>query len=216
MKGYIYLILLTIMLFIIYKGFKDNLKKSPHKIKVICIFAFLIMFIRYLTLFGFFFVQNIRYLYLFKYGYFLNLLAIPLTGLVVIYIFMRDYKIKFSLIFPITIALSILYGFIVNTYNLIVKVDIMYGYYMRLENSVYIYIGYMLINIILIVLAINIYKPNLDKKGIVFVIVSSMITVLETLFFVIGKGVFIELVIGDILWMLTLNYGISKLKKPGK
>ncbi|WP_242846055.1 hypothetical protein [Clostridium novyi] len=71
-------------------------------------------------------------------------------------------------------------------------------------------------NIILIVLAINIYKPNLDKKGIVFVIVSSMITVLETLFFVIGKGVFIELIIGDILWMLTLNYGISKLKKPGK
>ncbi|GAB6149547.1 membrane protein [Clostridium novyi A str. 4540] len=216
MKGYIYLILLTIMLFIIYKGFKDNLKKSPHKIKVICIFAFLIMFIRYLTLFGFFFVQNIRYLYLFKYGYFLNLLSIPITGLVVIYIFMRDYKIKFSLIFPITIVLSILYGFIVNTYNLIVKVDIMYGYYMRLENSVYIYIGYMLMNIILIVLAINIYKPNLDKKGIVFVIVSSMITVLETLFFVIGKGVFIELIIGDILWMLTLNYGISKLKKPGK
>ncbi|WP_223316899.1 MULTISPECIES: hypothetical protein [Clostridium] len=129
---------------------------------------------------------------------------------------MRDYKIKFSLIFPITIVLSILYGFIVNTYNLIVKVDIMYGYYMRLENSVYIYIGYMLMNIILIVLAINIYKPNLDKKGIVFVIVSSMITVLETLFFVIGKGVFIELIIGDILWMLTLNYGISKLKKPGK
>ncbi|EDS78418.1 putative membrane protein [Clostridium botulinum C str. Eklund] len=216
MKGYIYLILLIFMLFIIYKGFKENLKKSPHKIKLICIFVFGIMFIRYLTLFGFFFVPNIRYLYLFKWNYFLNLLAIPIIGLIVIYIFKRDYKIKFSLIFPISIALSILYGFIVNTYNLIVKVDIIYGYYMRLENSAYIYIGYMLVNIILIIITINIYKSNLDKRGIIFVIVSSMITVLETLFFIIGKGIFIELIIGDVLWIFTLDYGVSKLKKPGK
>lgn len=204
------------MLFIIYNGFKNNLKKSPHKIKLICIFVFSIMFIRYLILLGFFFVQNIRYLYLFKYEYFLNLLAIPIIGLIVIYIFMRDYKVKFSLIFPITIMLTILYGFLVNMCDLIVKVDIIYGYYMRLENSVYIYIGYMIINVILITLIINIYKPNLDKRGIIFIVVSSMVTILETLLFIIGKEIFIELIIGDILWMLTLNYGISKLKKSGK
>ncbi|KEI05389.1 membrane protein [Clostridium botulinum] len=216
MKGYIYLILLIFMLFIIYKGFKDNIKKSPHKIKIISSFVFIIMGIRYLTLIIFFFMGNIRYLYLLKGSYFLNFISIPLIGLITIYIVMRDYKVKFSYIFPLTIVLSIIYGFIIYKYPAIIKADILYGYYMHFEKIPYLYIIYMVINVLFIVITMNIYKSNLDKKNIIFIISSSVISILEAMMFLIGYGIFIELVIGDIVWILTLDYGISKLRRTGK
>ncbi|KGM98864.1 hypothetical protein ADU90_10725 [Clostridium botulinum] len=216
MKGYIYLILLIFMLFIIYKGFKDNIKKSPHKIKIISSFVFIIMGIRYLTLSIFFFMGNIRYLYLLKGSYFLNFIGIPLIGLITIYIVMRDYKVKFSYIFPLTIILSIIYGFIIYKYPAIIKADILYGYYMHFEKIPYLYVMYMVINVLFIVITMNIYKSNLDKKNIVFIISSSVISILETMMFLIGYGIFTELIISDIVWILTLDYGISKLRRTGK
>ncbi|EGO88195.1 hypothetical protein G8S49_04675 [Clostridium botulinum C] len=216
MKGYIYLILLIFMLFIIYKGFKDNIKKSPHKIKIISAFVFIIMGIRYLTLIIFFFMGNIRYLYLLKGNYFFNFIGIPLIGLITIYIVMRDYKVKFSYIFPLTIILSITYGFIIYNYPAIIKADILYGYYMHFEKIPYLYVICMVINVLFIVITMNIYKNNLDKKNIIFIISSSLISILETMMFLIGYGIFIELIIGDIAWILTLDYGISKLRRTGK
>lgn len=204
------------MLFIIYKGFKDNIKKSPHKIKIISSFVFIIMGIRYLTLSIFFFMGNIRYLYLLKGSYFLNFIGIPLIGLITIYIVMRDYKVKFSYIFPLTIILSIIYGFIIYKYPAIIKADILYGYYMHFEKIPYLYVMYMVINVLFIVITMNIYKSNLDKKNIVFIISSSVISILETMMFLIGYGIFTELIIGDIVWILTLDYGISKLRRTGK
>ncbi|WP_244468904.1 hypothetical protein [Clostridium botulinum] len=151
-----------------------------------------------------------------KGSYFLNFISIPLIGLITIYIVMRDYKVKFSYIFPLTIVLSIIYGFIIYKYPAIIKADILYGYYMHFEKIPYLYIIYMVINVLFIVITMNIYKSNLDKKNIIFIISSSVISILEAMMFLIGYGIFIELVIGDIVWILTLDYGISKLRRTGK
>ncbi|WP_231148303.1 hypothetical protein [Clostridium botulinum] len=87
---------------------------------------------------------------------------------------------------------------------------------MHFEKIPYLYIIYMVINVLFIVITMNIYKSNLDKKNIIFIISSSVISILEAMMFLIGYGIFIELVIGDIVWILTLDYGISKLRRTGK
>lgn len=204
------------MLVVVYKGFKENIKRSPYKIKIICIFIFTTIYIRYIILITFFGIQNIKYLYLFKWGYFLNFIAIPLTALVCIYIAMRNYKVKFAIIFPIGAILLAIYVYIITKYLVVIRVDTVFGYYMKFENISYAYVVYMLLNVIFIVVTLNIYKRGLDRKNIILIICASLMCIVETLMFLIGRGIFIELILGDMLWILTLNYSISKLRKTGR
>lgn len=216
MKIYIYLILLLFMLLLIYKGIRININYAPKKIKFICIGALIAMALRYVALIIFVIVRNIRYLYLLKHLYFLNLLCIPIGAFIIIYILLRNDRIKFLYMFPVSIILAVIYGFLIYRCPVRLEIDMLYGYYMEFIKNPYIYIGYMLINVLFIVLIINIYKSNMDKIGIVLVIISSTIVILETILYLIGGEIFVNLILGDILWMVTLDYAISKLKRRGK
>lgn len=213
MKIYIYLILILFMLLIIYEGFRNNLKYAPSKIKMICIGIFTAMALRYTALLIFFIVRNIRYLYLVKPLYFLNFLCIPIGALITIYVLMRNDRIKFSYMFPLSAVLILFYGYLIYKCPVRLNTDIVYGYYMEFINSPYIYIGYMLINMFFIIFSVNIYNANIDKKGIMLVIISSILLIVEVIMYLIGKGIFTHLIIGDMLWMITLNYAILKLNR---
>lgn len=204
------------MLLIVYEGFSKNLKTAPSKIKIMCIFVFTGVALRYFTLIIFFGVKNIIHLYFLKPLYFLNLLCIPIGAIITIYILMRNNKIKFSYVFPISGVFILIYLFIIYKYPVEIRLDDLFGYYMKFVKTPYIYIGYMILNVIFMVVAINIYRKTLEKKGICFVIASAFIGILETMVYLIWGGVFISLILGDIFWILTLNYGLYKLKKPGR
>lgn len=204
------------MLLIIYESFSKNLKTAPSKIKIMCMFVFTGLTLRYLTLIIFFSVKNIIHLYFLKPLYFLNLLCVPIGAIITIYILMRNNKVKFSYTFPISGVLILIYSFIIYNCPIEIKLDNLFGYYIKFVKAPYIYIGYMILNVIFMVIVINIYRKTIDKKGICFAIISAIVLILETMFYLIESRIFVALILGDILWILTLDYGLAKLKKPGR
>jgi len=207
------LILILVTMLIIYKGFKNTIKYAPNRIKFICTGIFAAMFLRYCSILVLTISKDMRYLYLLKPIYFLNLLCILIAALTSMYILMRNDKIKFLYMFPLSLILVLIYGYLIYKYPARLSLDIIYGYYIEFIGNPYIYIGYMLMNVLFIILSMNIYRANIDKKGIIFIVSASIGIILETMLYVLGKEIFIHLIIGDLLWMITLNYAISKLNK---
>jgi hypothetical protein len=56
-------------------------------------------------------------------------------------------------------------------------------------------------------------NKNVNKLGIVFVIIASLITIVDCILWIIGIKILPENVIGDMLYMLTIVYALSKIKK---
>lgn len=129
---------------------------------------------------------------------------------------MRNDRIKFSYIFFISALLIVLYSFFIYKYPINLKVDIYYGYFIEIMQIPYVYVIYMLFNVSAIIFAVNIYNKNVDKKGIALVTLSASVLIIEATLLFIGKEVFLNIVISDILWVISLNYSLSKLKKSGR
>ncbi|WP_268047926.1 hypothetical protein [Clostridium ganghwense] len=201
------------MLIVIYEVFKKNNKQSPTKIKILCTILLIGMTLRYLVMILMFLVQNMSYLYLLKPLYFFNFICIPIAAFITLYILIRNDKINFSYIFFISAVLAGIYIFFIYKYPVSLKVDRYNGYFMEIIQASYVYIAYMLVNVFLVILGVKFYKKNIDKKGIILFILSAIFLIIETMLFFIGKWIFVNIVISDILWMLTLNYVLSKLKK---
>lgn len=213
MKPYIYLILLLFMLFITYEGFRKSLKNAPNKIRLICIFVFAGIMFRYLCLLTLFLAKNISYLYVLKPLYFLNLICIPITALTALYILIRNDKIRFSYIFLITGILIAIYSYLIYSKPIRISSSSLYGYYMEFISSPYIYVVYMLFNILFVIIILLNLKENVYRIGSILVILASIALICEGALKLSSRGIFDTLIISDILWILTLNFGIGKLKK---
>lgn len=216
MKIYIYFLLIMFMFIVIYEAFKKNNKYSPIKIKILCTIVLMGMLLRYLTMFLMFIVQNIRYLYLLKPLYFLNFICIPIIAFIIFYILVRNDKINFSYMFFISFLLVGFYIFFIYKYPITLKVDIYYGYFIEIMQVPYAYVIYMIFNMCVIIFAGNLYNKNVNRKGIVLVILSASILIIEAILSFIGKEIFLNIVLSDILWIISLNYLLSKLKKSGR
>ncbi|MCY6483181.1 hypothetical protein OW763_02275 [Clostridium aestuarii] len=216
MKIYIYLVLLLFMIVVIYEGLTKSSKYAPTKIRRLSRGVFVGMLLRYITLLIMFAVQNIKYIFIVKPIYFLNLICVPMAALITIYILIRSEKINFSHMFFISGILTIIYAFIIYKYPVITMLDLKYGYYMKFIKMEYICGAYILINIFLIMIAINFCNKNVDNKGIALIIISSITLIIENMLIILGKPIFMESVIGEILWLVSLNYVINKLKKSGR
>lgn len=216
MKPYIYLILLLFLLLTSYEGLIKIKKNAPNKIKVVCIFVFIAAFFRYLCLLGLFFAPNINYLYIFKPMYFLNIIFIPIGALITIYILIRNDKIKFSYMFLVWGFIVLIYSYLIYVTPIRIKSSFIYGYYMEFIDNPYIIVVYMLLNVLFIIFIWNRLKETIYFKGKLLVIVASMCVVIEGALILCSRGIFDTLIISDMLWMLTLNYGISKLKRTGR
>ncbi|MCY6356830.1 hypothetical protein [Clostridium sp. ZS2-4] len=56
----------------------------------------------------------------------------------------------------------------------------------------------------------------MNKKGLSLVILSASILIIEAILIFVGKEVFLNIAISDILWIISLNYSVNKLKKSGR
>lgn len=216
MKIYIYFSLIMFMFIVIYEAFQRNNKYSPVKIKILSTIVLMGMLLRYLVMLLMFMVQNIRYLYLFKPLYFLNFVCVPIIAFIIFYILMRNDKINFLYIFFISGLLVGFYIFFIYKYPITLKVDIYYGYFIEIMQIPYLYVIYMLFNVYAIIFVVNLYNKNVDKKGIGLVILSASVLIIESTLLFTGKEVFLNIVISDVLWILSLNYSLTKLKKSGR
>lgn len=209
-----YIFLLLLMLIIITNGIRFCFKYAPLKIRILSLFALIALACRYITLLIFYMHKSINYLYSLRVLYFLNILCIPIMAFIILYILFRSDKIKFELIIIISFVLVLLFSiiFINAKINLFVSDNSFYT--MTINSAIFVNAFYLIINILFMVTSIFILnKSNINKVGVILILLASTVAICEMILSFIGIALLPEKIVGDILWAITLNYALYKLKK---
>lgn len=209
----IYFLLLSIMAFLLYEGIISSLLYAPKKIKIISLLALFLMTFRYITLIILLVTKNQNYLYLLKPMVYTNFLCLPIIGMISIFIFARNSSVKFKNILLMCTILCIAYCIVIYKSNLIINISNICGYTIKLQLEDYFYITSLIINSILIVKGIGTFnKIYSSKLGATLIIISSGITLISVLLTSINTNP-TWLLMGDISWIVTIDYGLRKFKR---
>ena len=209
--GYIFIMLIVLILMVEALYISRFL---PNKVRVAASIVILIIIMRYVSLLILSLSYNIRYLYLLKPFFFLNFIAVPLLALIVLYIFLRKDNINFSYIFAVIAVLVVLYVAMIYKYTILVQVNDTYGYTMYFAKEMYLYWVFIILNTAILFLDMILIKDkNVNKLGMILVVIASLVTITEYILWIIGIKVFPENVVGDMLWAVSMVYAINRIKK---
>ncbi|MBU3112814.1 hypothetical protein [Clostridium lacusfryxellense] len=209
----IYFLLLLIMGLLLYQGLISSLFYAPRKIKIISVIALILMIARYIALIILFVVKNLNYLYLLKFGVYTNFLCLPICGVISIMIFAKNNKIKLEKILFICAILFLVYGVVVYKSTSNINISNICGYTIELQFKDYFYVTLLIINSIFVIKGIELFNTSFSNKlGDIMVIIASCITLLSVILTSTNPG-FEWLVMGDISWIITINYGLIKFKR---
>ena len=205
--------MLLMMFLLLYQGIISSLFYSPKRIKVISAIVLILMTCRYIALIILFVIKNQSYLYFLKPVVFTNILCLPICGILSVFIFARNDKIKLKKIFILCVVLVLAYCALI--YKSFIKINIsnISGYTMELQLENYYNIALLIINSIFLIKGIEIfYKKLSNKLGALLIIMSSTITLLAILTTTLNVN-FTLLLLADLAWIITLDYGLIKLKR---
>ena len=209
----IYFLLLLMMILLLYEGITSSLVHAPKKIKIISAMTLILMTFRYVALIMLFIIKNQNYLYLLKPVVFTNLICIPICGVLSVFIFARNSKIKLNRILLISVILCIVYSIVIYKSPANLDLSKLSGYNIVLKLEVYYYIPLLIVNSILMVKGIEMFNKTFSNKiGALLIILSSSITLMSVLVMSINTN-FMWLLLSDISWVITLDYGLAKFKK---
>ena len=209
-----YMFLLLLMLTIIINGIIYCFKYAPLKIRILSLFILALLACRYITLIIFYIHKSINYLYSLRVLYFTNILCTPIIALIVLYILFRSDKIKFKSIIIISSILLLLFSVLIikGSINLILSNN--YLYTMIINSQSIVNVVYLIINILFVVASIFILrKSTINKIGVSLILLSSVAVTLEIVLSFFQIALFPEKIVGDMLWVIALNYGLYELKK---
>jgi len=209
----IYFLLLLIIVILLYQGIISTLLYAPKKIKIISVIALILMTFRYIALLIFFIMKNQNYLYLLKPLVYTNFLYIPICGIVSLFIFSRNNRIKLKKILFICVILFIAYFTVIYKSTAIINISNISGFSIELNLKDYFYVGLLILNSIFIIKGIELLNKTYSNKiGTLLIIISSSVTLLSVLLTCINSDI-AWLLLGDIFWIVTINYGLIKFKK---
>jgi len=201
------------MVFLIYEGIISSLFYAPKKIKIISIIALFLMTFRYIALIILLIAANQNYLYLLKPAVYTNFLSIPICGILSIFIFARNNKIKLRKILLICIMLFIVYFIVIYKSSANIIISNLCGYTITFELEDYCNVALLIINTIFIVKGIELFnKTYSNKLGAILIIISASITLISVILTLINTN-FAWLLLCDISWILTIDYGLIKFKR---
>lgn len=190
------------------------IKFSPSKIKIIGNAATLILLIRYICVLIMLLASNIMYLYLLKVPYFLNFLGIPLIVSIMFYVFLRRNRINFDYIFLISLIAVVIYVFIIYKFPVVISGINGFGYTMYFKENTLIYWVYIAFNTIVLFLSIIFsQKPNVNRVGFYMLVLSSFVSIVENIEFIVNIRFLPENIFGDLLFIITFVYALIKLRK---
>ncbi|MBK5241548.1 hypothetical protein [Clostridium sp.] len=209
----IYFLMLLMMLLLLYQGIISSLFYSPKRIKIISTMILILMTLRYTTLLILFVVKNQNYLYLLKPVLYANILCIPICGILTVFIFARNDKVKIKNIFILCIVLGLAYCTLIYKSSVEINISNITGYTMELQLETYYYIALLIINSFFVIKGIELFnKIYSNKLGVILIIVSSSITLITVIISSININ-FEWLLLADISWIITLDYGLIKFKR---
>ena len=209
----IYFLLLSIMILLLYEGIISSLIYAPKKIKIIIIIALILMTFRYIALIILLIVVNQSYLYLLKPMVYTNFLCIPICGILSVFIFARNNKVKLRKIVIMCFLLCIAYFIVIYRSFVDISISNICGYTLMLNLKDYCNVTLLIINSIFIVKGIELLnKTYSNKLGAILIIISASITLISVLLTLMSIN-FEWLLLGDISWIITIDYGLLKFKR---
>jgi hypothetical protein len=211
---FFYLALLLLMFLLIYCGVSSSVRFAPLKIKIISLAALIALSARYIALLIFLVTGNIKNLYLLKPLMFLNLLCLPVLAIISIYIYARNDKIKFN--YCMISASLLLVTYLAAIIKLPISIEIYgsLGYIMSFNNEILVYGIYLIFNTIFFFSAVVFLgNKTSNKLGMWLILSSALAVIIEVIFKTCGVGILPSILLGDVIWIATVDYALYKLKK---
>lgn len=212
-----YYIFLLLIIFLSFLMIKKNIKYSPKKIKIYLTIIILLFLLRNISLLCLCLINNSNILYYLKPLVFLDYITIPLMIIPISYVYLRAEKLKFTGSYIIAVVLIIIYAIILHISKVTMEVSYIYGFIIRLDNEIIMsLISLVLLGILMIVNVIILDKPFVNKKGLWFVILSIILVMAEEVIILGGIKIFPYSVIGELIFLIIMNFVINGFKKLTK
>lgn len=212
--SYVYIFIEMMLILITLKAADTGIKYAPGKIKVLSMSIIILWFLRFAANIFLFLSKNIIYLYILKFFSLVNLATIPITALLCLYIFYRNNEIKFDYLILISVTVLLLYVFVIFKMNYNIKRTESFGYIISFQNWILIDFSVIIIASVIMLCALIILGGKLvNSGGISLIIAASAVTIIELVLKLLGIQVLPNLVVSDVVWVLTLVYAISAVKK---
>ena len=210
---YLYVALLLLMIVLCIKAFFIGRRKAPGKIRIYNTVITLGFSLRYIALLILFMVQSMNYIYFTKYLVCLNLIIVPCTIALCLYIFMRVDGLKFDYFFVLMALGAVLYGIVMTLCKVSIEIRNPFGYIMRFLFEDKIYLAYIaIISAALVITIVGFGKANSKSSGIIITMISIMVILGELLLKLMGVSLAFNTLIGELMILLTLNIGLKTFK----
>ncbi len=210
---YLYVALLLLMIVLCIKAFFIGHRKAPGKIRIYNGVITLGLSLRYIALLVLFIVESMNYLYCAKYLVCLNLIVVPCTIALCLYIFMRVDGLKFDYFFILMALGVVLYGIVMSLCKVSIEIRNPFGYIMRFLFEDKIHLAYIaIVSIALIITIVGFGKANSKSSGIIMTMVSIMVILGELLLKLMGVSIVFNTLIAELMILLTLNMGLKTFK----
>lgn len=206
MNIYIYLSLILALIFLSYEVITSTVKYCPIKVKEAIILPFILICFRAVTLLILLLVDDIKFVYLTRNFVFLNIIYIPLTIYLCIYVFYRNTKININWLYGIFFLGSAAYVACIFLYPIEYYISMSYGYNVMFN-------GQLPYKILLCVNALSFfigiksfrYKHSI-KWGSFMITLASLIFIGSTSMAIKSSEHIGYLLVGDFSWLVAL-YG---------
>lgn len=212
--NFAYYIFLLLIIFLCFFTINRNLSVSPKKIKIYFTIVLILLLFRHLGLVSLCILESSKYLYRLKSIIYLDNIAVPLIVLAVTYVYSRSEKLKFTGSYFILAIVSAVYACIIYMSKVMINVSSIYGFIMSIDNEIIASMfSLILLGIMLIVNVLLLDKKHVNKKGIWFIIIAIMVVMIEKVIILGGIKVFPYCVIGELIFLIIINFVISGFKK---
>ena len=211
--NFAYYLFLLLIIFLSIFIMKRNLEVSPKKIKIYLIIVITLFLLRHISLFLLCILENSTVIYYLKPIIFLDHLSIPLMILAMTYVYLRAETLKFTGSYIIAFIAGIIYVFIMETSKVTVQVSYLYGFILGIDKEIILFLfSLILLGVLLILNVILLDKPFANKTGIRVIIISILIVMAEEIIILGGIRVFPYSVIGDLIFLVLMNWVLSGFK----
>lgn len=211
---YFYIVLLLLNVIIILCAL-DRCVKCPAKIGILSSIVLVLLLARYISLFIMYISKNINYMYMLKPFYFLYVICIPICSLIITYIVIRNDKLKFMHVIIISSVIIVIYELLITKIPVYISIneDCGLGYVMVLkEYSFFIDIFSLIVNIIFLLVAISLFNKK-NTYALFLMMLAALTSIICIVISYTGIYTMPQCVLGELLWIITLNYCLGKVKK---
>lgn len=215
--NFAYYIFLLLIIFFSILLLEKNLKYSPKKIKIYLTFVIIMAVLRNLTLIILCVLKKANIISILKYFIFLDYVIIPIMVIAITYIFMRWDKIKFIWSYFIAACALVAYFVIIRYAEIFSQVSVVYGFIISLKNQIVLTMfSIVFLGMIIIVITMIMDKPYINKKGLMWVLGAAIIVFIEEIIIISGIKIFPYPVIGEMIFLIIMNYALGIFEKINK